>query len=192
MIKEIRVLQCEYKEKPALQIASKKYRQIKSIQLIPTSPSANEKISIEDVDSFPMIETESNIDDITRYYRSDLIKHLLNCPLTQIECEFNHLLNEQNRVRTYQSISLRTQIYCLRLRLRLESIHRLILRPLTEIKQIRVEEPTGSVVFRKFHGSGIPVERIRLIPTETDSRVEFMEYTALGIIDLGIHCVLFN
>ncbi|UJR34998.1 hypothetical protein I4U23_027774 [Adineta vaga] len=101
------------------EIPWKKHRRVKFVQsekLTPTSPPANERISIEDVDPFPLMKTESNLDDITRYYRSDLIQHLLNWPLTQIERELNHLSNEQSRLRTYQLISLRTQIYCLRLR----------------------------------------------------------------------------
>ncbi|CAF1026215.1 unnamed protein product [Rotaria sordida] len=61
--------------------------------------------------------TNSNSNDIKRYYRADLIQHLLNWPSTQIEREIIHLSNEQTRIRTCQLTSLRTDLYSIRLRL---------------------------------------------------------------------------
>ncbi|CAF2766578.1 unnamed protein product [Rotaria sp. Silwood2] len=62
--------------------------------------------------------TNSNSDNITRYYRADLIQHLLNWPSTQIERETIRLSNEQYRIITYQLTSLRTDLYSIRLKLK--------------------------------------------------------------------------
>ena len=60
--------------------------------------------------------SHSNSNDKTRYYRGELIEHLLNWPSTQIERETIRLSNEQTRIRIYQLLSLRTDLYFLRLR----------------------------------------------------------------------------
>jgi hypothetical protein len=60
--------------------------------------------------------SNSNSDDITRYYRGELIEHLLNWPSTQIEREANRLSNEQAHITIRQLTSLRTDIYCTKLR----------------------------------------------------------------------------
>jgi hypothetical protein len=60
----------------------------------------------------PSTITNSNSDHRTRYYRSQLIEHLLNYPSTQIE----YLSNEQIRFATCQLISLRTDLFSLRLK----------------------------------------------------------------------------
>ena len=57
----------------------------------------------------------SNSDDIKQYYRSELVKHLLNWPTTKIERETRRLSNEQIRITACQLISLRTDVYKIRL-----------------------------------------------------------------------------
>jgi hypothetical protein len=53
----------------------------------------------------------------TRYCSAELIEHLLNWPLTQVEREAIRLSNEQIRYTTYQLTSLRTDLFSIRLRL---------------------------------------------------------------------------
>jgi len=80
----------------------------KSSSLYPSASTINAILQLE--------HSQSNSDDITRYYRSELIEHLLNWPSTQIERETIRLSNEQTRIRLYQLISLRTELFSLRLR----------------------------------------------------------------------------
>ncbi|CAF0765047.1 unnamed protein product [Adineta steineri] len=106
----------------------------------PTSPPPNEIIQIDHVDPFPTFEPSqhqsyedtfknshlqpslstinailqlqylhSNSNDIKQYDHNNLNEHLLNWPITQNECE-------RIRIETYQLISLRTELYILRLR----------------------------------------------------------------------------
>jgi hypothetical protein len=76
--------------------------------LYPSASTINAILQLE--------HSHSNSNDITRYYRSELIEHLLNWPSTQIERETIRLSNEQTRIRLYQLISLRTELFSLRLR----------------------------------------------------------------------------
>ena len=108
-------------------------RHIDQIELsTPISPPPSEKIHIDLVDPVPtpsnstinaILElehsrtTNSNSDHITRYYRAELIEHLLNWPSTQIEREAIRLSNEQIRHTTYRLTSLRADLIFLRLRL---------------------------------------------------------------------------
>jgi hypothetical protein len=67
--------------------------------------------------------TNANSDHITRYYRAELIEHLLNWPSTQIEREAIRSSNEQIRYTTYQLTSLRTDLFSIRLRLQQNHFH---------------------------------------------------------------------
>jgi hypothetical protein len=69
------------------------------------------------------INTNSNSDPITRYYRAELIQHLLNWPSTQIEREAMRLSNEQIRFTTYRLTSLRTDLFSIRLKFERNRFH---------------------------------------------------------------------
>ena len=119
----------------------RKFRKSSEVILsTPTSPPPNEKIQIDLVDPLPtptnsipnisslnpssstinaILELEhspiiKNVNNITRYYRGELIEHLLNWPSTKIERETIRLSNEQIRFTTSQLTSLRTDLYLIR------------------------------------------------------------------------------
>ncbi|CAF4843305.1 unnamed protein product [Rotaria sp. Silwood1] len=85
---------------------------INAILQLEHSPSSILPIQYE---SSSIINSNSN--DITRYYRGDLIQHLLNWPSTQIERETIRLSNEQIRYITYRLASLRMDLFSIRLQL---------------------------------------------------------------------------
>jgi hypothetical protein len=78
--------------------------------LCPSSSTIN---AILELEHSPI---NSNNDNITRYYRGELIEHLLNWPSTQIERERIRLSNEQIRFTTSQLTSLRAYLYSIRIR----------------------------------------------------------------------------
>jgi len=73
--------------------------------------------------SSPVVPTNTNSNTITRYYRAELIEHLLNWPSTQIEREAMRLSNEQIRFTTYQLTSLRTDLFSIRLKFERNRFH---------------------------------------------------------------------
>ncbi|CAF4006863.1 unnamed protein product, partial [Rotaria sp. Silwood1] len=75
---------------------------INAILQLEHSPSSILPIQYESSSFLRSSIINSNSDDITRYYRGDLIQHLLNWPSTQIERETIRLSNEQIRYITYR------------------------------------------------------------------------------------------
>jgi hypothetical protein len=59
----------------------------------------------------------------TQYFCAELIEHLLNWPLTQIEREATRSSNEPLRYTTYQLISLHIDLFSIRLRLEQNHFH---------------------------------------------------------------------
>jgi hypothetical protein len=85
---------------------------INQSSLCPSESTINAILELEH--SSPITNLNSN--HITQYYRAELIEHLLNWPSTQIERETIRLSNEQIRFATCQLISLRTDLFSIRLK----------------------------------------------------------------------------
>jgi hypothetical protein len=67
--------------------------------------------------------TNSNSDSKTRYYRAELIQHLLSWPSTRIKLEAVRVSNEQIPFTTYQLTSLRTDLFSIRLKFTRNRFH---------------------------------------------------------------------
>jgi hypothetical protein len=91
--------------------------------LYPSESTINAILELEHSSPIESTTTNSNSDHITRYYRAELIEHLLNWPSTQMEREAICLSNEQIRYTTYQLTSLRTDLFSIRLRLQQNHFH---------------------------------------------------------------------
>jgi hypothetical protein len=91
--------------------------------LYPSESTINAILQLEHSSPIESTTTNSHSDHIKRYYRAELIEHLLNWPSTQIEREAIRLSNEQIRYTTYQLTSLRTDLFSIRLRLQQNHFH---------------------------------------------------------------------
>ncbi len=91
--------------------------------LYPSESTINAILELEHSSPIESTTINSHSDHITRYYRAELIEHLLNWPSTQIEREAIRLSNEQIRYTTYQLTSLRTDLFSIRLRLQQNHFH---------------------------------------------------------------------